>query len=110
MTFLSESLSVEYESKGIYIQTVVPNQVKTKLTDNVYVPFLAVMVEDYVSAAIKTVGIEHYTYGHWKHKLLAYLSHFLPPLLGDRLYMKLAFFNVKQLRQNYYRNNNLIDE
>ena len=110
LTFLSQSLSVEYESKGVYIQTVVPNQVNTKLTVNVSVPLLSVNVDDYVSAAIKTVGIEYYTYGHWKHKLLAYLSHLLPPLIGDRLYIKLAFFSVSKMRQNYYQNNNLTDD
>ena len=110
MTYLSESLSGEYESKGIYIQTVVPNQVKTKLIDDMYVPILGVMVDDYVSAAIKTVGIEHYTYGHWKHKLLAYLTGLLPTIVGDRLNMKLALSYLKKLRQNYYQNYRLFNE
>ncbi len=64
MTSLSEALSVENESKGVLIETVLPNQVKTKLSKNVEVPLFLVSPEDFLSAAIKTVGIETCTYGH----------------------------------------------
>ncbi|XP_054159866.1 uncharacterized protein LOC128958076 [Oppia nitens] len=106
-TFLSDSLSIEYASKGIVIQTVVPNQVKTKLTTNVDMPLISVTPEDYVSAAIKTVGIENYTYGHWKHKLLAFLANLGISFIGRQNFSKMAFISTLNMRQIYYRNNNL---
>ncbi|CAG2113339.1 unnamed protein product, partial [Medioppia subpectinata] len=108
-TFLSEALSIEYESKGIYIQTVSPNQVSTKITTNVTLPIIAVTPEDFVSAAIRTVGIEHYTNGHWKHKLFAYFTHWGITILGQRLYMKVAMKASLDMRQQYYTLNNLND-
>jgi hypothetical protein len=53
---------------------------KTKLSKNVKM-LLLVSPEDFVSVAIKTVGIETCTYGHWKHKLLAYLFKFTASLM-----------------------------
>ncbi|CAG2171424.1 unnamed protein product, partial [Oppiella nova] len=110
VTFLSEGLSVEYESKGVYMQTVVPNQVHTKLTTNVSVPLISVSAEDYVSAAIQTVGVEHYTYGHWKHKLLAYLADWVLYVIGRRLYMKVAMNGTQPMRRKYYTQNNMSDD
>lgn len=110
LSFLSEGLSVEYESKGIYIQTVIPNQVKTKLTDEVHVPVISVSPEDYVRAAIKTVGIEYHTCGHWKHKLLAYFSNLVLCLIGRRLYMRLSLPSLIAMRRKYYRTHNLVDD
>ncbi len=110
MIFLSEALSVEYESKGIIIQTVLPSTVKTKLlNDSLETPF-AVTPQEYVSSAIKTVGIETLTYGHWKHKLLAYFTNITATALGPRIYMKLVFNILKIIRNDNYKKLNLIDD
>lgn len=60
--------------------------------------------KEYVSAALKTEGIESDTYGHWKHKLIALLSNdvFLS-LFGEKFTMKLVFNQIKKLRSNYYK-------
>ena len=110
LSFLSEGLSIEYESKGIYIQTVNPGQVSTKLTENVRVPILAVTPEDFVKAAIKTVGIEHYTSGHWKHKLLGYLSRLAKCFFTRRFFMRSALSSISTMRQKYYQKHNLADD
>ncbi len=106
---LSEALSVEYEFKGVLIQTVLPNQVKTQMIKNVEVPLIAVSPEHFVSAAIKTVGIEVTTYGHWKHKLMAYLFKILASLMSQRLYLKLSLIPIKKYRNRFYRQNYLND-
>ncbi len=109
MTFLSKALSVENESNGVLIQTVLPNQVKTKLTKNVGVPLLSVSPEDFVSAAIKTVGIEMCTYGHWKHKLFAYVFEMMASHMGQRLFMKFGLISLQKYRDEFYQQNNLND-
>ncbi len=109
MTFLSEALSVEYESKGVLIQTVAPNQVKTNMSKDIRMPILLVSPEDFVSAAIKTVGIETFTNGHWKHKLLGYLYSTLVSLMGHRFYMKFSLIQLEKLREEFHRKNNSND-
>ena len=56
---------------------------------------------------MKTVGIEDYTYGHWKHKLMAYLAKCIKNIIGDNLYLTITFESLKDFRQKYYKTNNL---
>jgi hypothetical protein len=67
------------------------------------VPLFLVSPEDFLSAAIKTVGIETCTYGHWKHRLLAYLFKIMASLMGQRLYMKFGLTQLQKLWKEFYR-------
>jgi hypothetical protein len=79
------------------------------MAKNVEMSFLSVSPEDFVSAAIKTVGIETCTYGHWKHKLLAYLFKTVTSLMGRRFYMKISLIQLNKFRKQFYLQNNLND-
>ncbi len=104
-------MSVEYESKGIIIQTVLPNLVNTKLvSEDFKVPFFTITPEDCVSSAIKTVGIETFTYGHWRHKLLAYITSTMASILSRRTLSRSALSQLKPVRNEFYKRNNLIDD
>ena len=102
--FLSEGIGYEYESKGITVQTVLPSLTKTKLVQGDFKnSFFCVSPEDFVSAAIKTVGIESYTFGHWKHKLLAYVMNIMSSITGRRLLTSLMMKSLKQSRDQFYQ-------
>ena len=64
---------------------------------------MSVTAEDYVSAAIKTVGIETNTYGHWKHKLIAYLSEVIVSIIGKRRLMKITLSQLQNMRNDFYK-------
>ena len=74
------------------------------------VPFFGISPHDCVSSAIKTVGIESYTYGHWRHRLMACLAGITSSLLGRRLSMRLALNSMKPYRDEYYKKHNLTDD
>ena len=107
---MSKSLKFEYESRGIIFQCVVPNQVKTKLISNVEMPFVAIDVKEYVSSAIKTVGIEDCTPGHWKHRIIAVFERFGEFVIGERLVAKIIFIALSRFRQKFYKYNNITDD
>ncbi|CAG2102650.1 unnamed protein product [Medioppia subpectinata] len=101
--FLSDGLSVEYEGKGVTIQTVMPSMTKTKLLhESNESSVWTVGADEFVSAAIQTVGIESTTYGHWKHKLLSYAVHCVIGLIGQRLVAQMAHKVMKQSRDHFY--------
>jgi hypothetical protein len=79
------------------------------MAKNVEMSYLSVSPEDFVSAAIKTVGIETCTYGHWKHKLLGYLFKTVASLTGRRFFMKINLMQLKKFRKEFYRQNSLND-
>lgn len=68
--FLSRSLSMEYENKGITIQSVLPSFVSTNMSRIRRATIMVPKPKDYVEAAMRTVGIESRTYGYPSHKLL----------------------------------------
>jgi hypothetical protein len=76
---------------------------------SIEISLLSVSPEDFVSAAIKTVGIETCTYGHWKHKLMGYLFKIVASLMGRRFYMKFNLIQLNKFRKESYRQNNLND-
>ena len=81
----------------------------TKLSVNVRIPLIVVSAKSFVSHALKTVGIESRTFGHWNHKIQAFfLENVLIPILGQNI-SKFAFLFTKILRFYYYRKNNIRD-
>jgi short-subunit dehydrogenase len=110
MNFLSQSLAIEYESKGIIVQTVCPGQVRTKLAQHFGQNFSEVNVNDFVSQAIKTVGIETITCGHLKHKLMSFVfNDIIKSYFGQRVISKFLFSIIKPLRTETYKKYNLTD-
>ncbi len=72
-------------------------------------PFVTIEPEDYVASAIKTVGIETFTCGHWRHKLMGYMTGLMTFIMNRRTLSRLVLRLLKPIRDEYYRRNNLTD-
>jgi hypothetical protein len=70
-------------------------------------PFVTIEPEDYVASAIKTVGMETFTYGHWRHKLMGYITGLMTFIMNRRTLSRLVLRLLKPIRDEYYRRNNL---
>ena len=84
VNYFSTSLSKEYASKGIRVQTVTPNFVSTAMTKmhrNVFVPSAA----KYVKSAISTIGIEEMTSGYLPHAIAHTVIHVIPKSIVGRM-------------------------
>lgn len=97
--FFSQCIHEEYKSKGIFVQSVLPFYVATKLAKirktSLYVP----SSEAYVKSAMKTVGLKPRTNGYPIHSLMGTLISMLPPWL----YLKLGMSMVKSTRARYLK-------
>ena len=89
------------------MQTVLPNHVKTKLSSKVDVPLISVTPEEYVSAAIKTVGIEFTTAGHWRHKAFSALQSYIAFAFGEVINIKLSYMWANKCRNSYNESMNM---
>ena len=101
MNALGSALASEYEEQGIIVQTVVPNQVKTKLSRDVHLDAVSVSSEDFVRHALNTVGKERLTSGHPKHKIINNLFILFADLVGEELSMKFKLATGKAARAEY---------
>lgn len=103
--YLSQALNIEYRSKGILVQSVLPQFVATNMT-NLKASFGAPSAKTYVDSAFKTIGYENRTSGYWNHRLkklgteilMTLNDTFLPSIL-----MKLALLR----RRVYYEERGL---
>uniref|UniRef100_A0A673U574 Very-long-chain 3-oxoacyl-CoA reductase n=1 Tax=Suricata suricatta TaxID=37032 RepID=A0A673U574_SURSU len=85
--FFSQCLHEEYRSKGIFVQSVVPFFVATKLS-KIRRPTLDMpSAETYVKAAIKTVGLQSRTSGYLVHSLMASILSAMPVWLYLKIIM-----------------------
>lgn len=75
----TQSLSYEYESKGVHFQTVMPFHVATKLAKIRRSSFFVPYAKDYTSSMLKTAGKTRFTYGYWTHALQGLVASRLPP-------------------------------
>jgi len=103
MDFLSRGLQLEYEDKGIIIQSVLPNFVATKLS-KIRPGLISPKPNDYVNNAIKTVGIESRTYGYWTHKVVGFFQDcVIPFIMGPNYNSRIIFNELKKNRVKYYK-------
>lgn len=105
---LSRSLHFEYKNNGIIIQSVLPSFVATNMS-RMKPSFTVPTAEDYVREAIKTVGVENQTYGHYSHRLVGLIQDMFglwsPDMVSQYLYNKL-----NAVRTRYYDKMNLKDD
>lgn len=118
MDSLTRSISYEYESKGITIQSVLPGFVMTKMS-KLRKPTLTVpTAPDYVKSQLRTVGLDRQTTGYWSHELQYYVTQrIFPVIYGSHLateiiYKEMATFRAKALRreQRIKQENMLLNE
>ncbi|XP_065800586.1 very-long-chain 3-oxoacyl-CoA reductase [Muntiacus reevesi] len=97
--FFSQCLHEEYKSKGIFVQSVLPYYVATKLA-KIRKPTLdKPSSETFVKSAIKTIGMQPRTNGYFIHSLMASVVSILP----SWLYFKVAMNVNKSVRAHYLK-------
>ncbi|KAI5183891.1 very-long-chain 3-oxoacyl-CoA reductase isoform X3 [Manis pentadactyla] len=99
--FFSQCLHEEYRSKGIFVQSVLPYFVATKLA-KIRKPTLdKPSSETFVKSAIKTVGVQSRTNGYLVHSLMGAVSSILP----SWIYLKVSMTVGKSIRARYLKKN-----
>ncbi|XP_023594302.1 very-long-chain 3-oxoacyl-CoA reductase-like [Trichechus manatus latirostris] len=90
---------MEYKSKGIFVQSVLPFFVATKLA-KIRKPTLdKPSSETYVKSAMKTIGLQSRTSGYLIHSLMASIISSLP----SWIYLKMAMNLNKSTRARYMK-------
>ncbi|XP_066219060.1 very-long-chain 3-oxoacyl-CoA reductase [Saccopteryx leptura] len=97
--FFSQCIHEEYRSKGIFVQSVLPFYVATKLAKIRKTSWHVPSAEAYVKSAMKTVGLKSRTNGYPIHSLMG--SIFL--LLPSWLYFKISMNYGKSTRAHYLK-------
>lgn len=87
--FFSQSLHEEYKTKGIFVQSVLPFYVATKMA-KIRTPTLdKPSSKTFVKAAIKTVGLQSRTNGYLVHSLMAALLTLVPSWIHLKISMNI---------------------
>ncbi|NXO64755.1 HSDL1 protein, partial [Phainopepla nitens] len=85
LDYFSRALHYEYASKGIFVQSLTPFVISTKMTSfNSAVSKRSVFfpnAEEYASHAVSTLGLSIRTTGYWKHAIQFTLGECLPEWL-----------------------------
>lgn len=99
--FFSQCLHEEYRSKGIFVQSVLPYFVATKMA-KIRKPTLDKPTPDtFVKSALNTVGLKSRTCGYLIHSLMASLSSVLP----SWIYFKIVMGSNKAVRARFLKKN-----
>lgn len=99
--FFSQCLHQEYKSKGIFVQSVLPYYVATKLA-KIRKPSLdKPSAQTFVKSAIRTVGLQSQTTGYVIHALMASINSILPRWI----YFKITMGFNKSVRSRYLKKN-----
>ncbi|KFQ23306.1 Hydroxysteroid dehydrogenase-like 1 [Mesitornis unicolor] len=99
LDYFSRSLHYEYASKGIFVQSLSPFLVTTKMVAcsslltkrSVFIP----SAEEYASHAVSTLGLSIRTTGYWKHAIQVMLGERLP----ERIWVWLAMYICGTVRK-----------
>lgn len=104
MDILTRSISYEYESKGITIQSVLPGFVTTKMSKLRKPSLMVPTARNYVKSQLKTVGLDRQTTGYWSHELQYYVTQrILPVICSPEITTKIIFNQLNTLRGNALR-------
>ncbi|XP_024414508.2 very-long-chain 3-oxoacyl-CoA reductase [Desmodus rotundus] len=97
--FFSQCIHEEYKSNGIFVQSVLPFYVATKLAKIRKTSLQIPSAETYVKLALKTVGLKPRTNGYPIHSLLGSIFSVLP----SWLYFKIIMNSNKSVRARYLK-------
>ncbi|XP_013796694.2 inactive hydroxysteroid dehydrogenase-like protein 1 [Apteryx mantelli] len=82
LDYFSRALHYEYASKGIFIQSLTPFVIATKMVSCSSIAlkrsFFFPSAEEYASQAISTLGLSRRTPGYWKHAIQFTLGEHIP--------------------------------
>ncbi|XP_006814912.1 very-long-chain 3-oxoacyl-CoA reductase-like [Saccoglossus kowalevskii] len=105
MDFFSRGLQVEYGSKGIIIQSVLPFFVTTKLSRIRNTSLFVLNPTQYVRSALATVGLEQRTNGCMSHSIEGWAVEKTPEWLKNKARMHISN-NVRKYYLKKYANKN----
>ncbi|XP_069799700.1 very-long-chain 3-oxoacyl-CoA reductase-B-like isoform X1 [Dendropsophus ebraccatus] len=90
--YFSRALNIEYKSKGITIQSVMPLVVSTNMSQNIDSNLFVKTAHDFARESLNTVGYTHRTNGCLSHEIQSYFAHLIvsDSILGSRLVGSLA--------------------
>ncbi|XP_008063918.2 very-long-chain 3-oxoacyl-CoA reductase [Carlito syrichta] len=102
--FFSQCLHEEYRSKGIFVQSVLPYYVATKLA-KIRKPTLdKPSSETFVKSAIKTVGLQSRTHGYLIHSLMGSIQSILPSWINFKMAMGINKSTRARYLKKYKKN------
>ncbi|NXS56806.1 HSDL1 protein, partial [Brachypteracias leptosomus] len=94
LDYFSRALHYEYASKGIFIQSLIPFVISTKMvvfsSTASKKSFFFPSAEEYASHAVSTLGLSTRTTGYWKHAIQFMLGKRLPEWIWARSGMYLC--------------------
>lgn len=93
----SEDLSIEYASQGVIVQSVLPGFVATNMTRLKKSTLLAPNADQYVAAALRTLGHAKATTGYFPHALMQLFINTMYSLV-PRFTSKLVLKQMEVLR------------
>ncbi|XP_069799584.1 very-long-chain 3-oxoacyl-CoA reductase-B-like [Dendropsophus ebraccatus] len=87
LDYFSRALNIEYKSKGITVQSVMPLMVSTNMTKHVQGNPLMKTAIEYARESLNTVGYTHRTNGCLSHEIQSYFLHLIvsDSFMGSRL-------------------------
>ncbi|XP_040199067.1 very-long-chain 3-oxoacyl-CoA reductase-like [Rana temporaria] len=103
--FFSRGLHVEYKSKGITVQSVMPLLVSTDMTFKMKTNIFVKSPADFACEALNTVGYTNRTSGCLSHSLQSYALDFIP----DSIFYSVLFSDAvgdqfKHVKEDYAKN------
>lgn len=101
-------ISFFFLDKGIIIQSVLPYYVSTNMIRNPAISFIIPTPTRFVTAALKTVGIERQTNGYYYHTWMAYIQNFWVRFFIDpSLNTSVVFARMRRFREGCYKKRGL---
>lgn len=76
--YLSRGIKSELIGHKVDVLSVRPLYVATPMTRNTLKEFGEITVKESVKGALKCLGQDEFTYGHWKHELQAFIMNYIP--------------------------------
>jgi 17beta-estradiol 17-dehydrogenase / very-long-chain 3-oxoacyl-CoA reductase len=77
-SFLTEALAGEANNSNIDFLSLMPLYTDTPMIKNLKNTFGVISTKECVDGALNDLGYELHSFGHWYHKILAYLISFVP--------------------------------
>ncbi|KAK9744690.1 short chain dehydrogenase [Popillia japonica] len=91
----SLDLALEYESRGITIQSLLPGYVATKMSKIRGESLMAPSPKTYVNNAIRSLGVQGRTTGYFPHTVMSYLMNAITPQIGNMIVMN-TLLNIRK--------------
>jgi len=98
----SNMIAVEYQSKGIFVQSVTPAFITTKLSKIRRPSWSVPTTDNFVRSAIRTIGYERSVAGYYAHDIIRALVDFIPAsvvesrVLAQHLALRKRYFALKK--------------